>query len=36
MSEAAHSLGRADADRDLAEAVIKIVGADAQEPDHPR
>src|SRR5215831_12191404 len=33
MSEAAHSLGRRDADRSLAEAVIKIVGSDDQEPD---
>src|SRR6266568_1176134 len=34
MSEAAHSLGRGDADRWLAEAVIKIADSDAQEPDH--
>jgi UDP-N-acetylglucosamine--N-acetylmuramyl-(pentapeptide) pyrophosphoryl-undecaprenol N-acetylglucosamine transferase len=34
MSEAAHSLGRGDADRWLAEAVIKIVDSHAQEPDH--
>jgi UDP-N-acetylglucosamine--N-acetylmuramyl-(pentapeptide) pyrophosphoryl-undecaprenol N-acetylglucosamine transferase len=35
MSEAAHSLGRGDADRWLAEAVFEIVegkGAGAQEP----
>src|SRR6266700_3967636 len=32
MSEAAHSLGRGDADRWLAEAVIKIADSDAQEP----
>jgi UDP-N-acetylglucosamine--N-acetylmuramyl-(pentapeptide) pyrophosphoryl-undecaprenol N-acetylglucosamine transferase len=42
MSEAAHSLGRRDADRSLAEAVIKvikaikIVGSDAQAPRHAR
>jgi UDP-N-acetylglucosamine--N-acetylmuramyl-(pentapeptide) pyrophosphoryl-undecaprenol N-acetylglucosamine transferase len=40
MSEAAASLGRGDADRWLAEAVIEVVkgpgGApDAEEPDHP-
>jgi UDP-N-acetylglucosamine--N-acetylmuramyl-(pentapeptide) pyrophosphoryl-undecaprenol N-acetylglucosamine transferase len=37
MSEAAASLGRGDADRWLAEAVIQIVSGkepDAQEPDH--
>ena len=34
MSEAAHSLGRGDADRLLAEAVIKIADSYAQEPDH--
>jgi UDP-N-acetylglucosamine--N-acetylmuramyl-(pentapeptide) pyrophosphoryl-undecaprenol N-acetylglucosamine transferase len=40
MSEAAHSLGRGDADRWLAEAVIEIVDgkgagdiSDAKEPD---
>ena len=36
MSEAAHSLGRGDADRRLAEAVIEIVGSDAQAPRHAR
>jgi hypothetical protein len=43
MSEAAASLGRGDADRWLAEAVIEIVDGkgrsgepDAQEPDHAR
>ena len=39
MSEAAHSLGRGEADRWLAEAVFEIVegqGADAQEPHHSR
>ena len=36
MSEAAHSLGRRDADRSLAEAVIKIVGSDARAPRHAR
>jgi UDP-N-acetylglucosamine--N-acetylmuramyl-(pentapeptide) pyrophosphoryl-undecaprenol N-acetylglucosamine transferase len=41
MSEAAASLGRGDADRWLAEAVIEIVkgtggASDAQEPDHAR
>src|SRR6201999_2474809 len=38
MSEAAHSLGRGDADRRLAEAVIAVLNetkADAQEPHHP-
>jgi UDP-N-acetylglucosamine--N-acetylmuramyl-(pentapeptide) pyrophosphoryl-undecaprenol N-acetylglucosamine transferase len=40
MSDAAASLGRGDADRWLAEAVIEVVkgpgGApDAEEPDHP-
>ena len=41
MSEAAASLGRGDADRWLAEAVIEVVagkdrgaGPDAKEPDH--
>ena len=34
MSEAARSLGRGDADRWLAEAVIKVVGSDAQAPHH--
>jgi hypothetical protein len=41
MSEAAASLGRGDADRWLAEAVIEVVEGkgrggepDAQEPDH--
>jgi hypothetical protein len=39
MSEAAASLGRGDADRWLAEAVVEIVKGtggtpDAQEPDH--
>jgi UDP-N-acetylglucosamine--N-acetylmuramyl-(pentapeptide) pyrophosphoryl-undecaprenol N-acetylglucosamine transferase len=43
MSEAAASMGRGDADRRLAEAVIEIVNGkgrggkpDAQEPDHAR
>jgi UDP-N-acetylglucosamine--N-acetylmuramyl-(pentapeptide) pyrophosphoryl-undecaprenol N-acetylglucosamine transferase len=39
MSEAAASLGRGDADRWLAGAVIQIVSGkepDAQEPDHAR
>jgi len=36
MSEAAHSLGRRDADRSLAEAVMKIVGSDAKAPRHAR
>jgi UDP-N-acetylglucosamine--N-acetylmuramyl-(pentapeptide) pyrophosphoryl-undecaprenol N-acetylglucosamine transferase len=42
MSEAAHSLGRRDADRSLAEAVIKVIkatkiaGSDAQAPRHAR
>jgi len=39
MSEAAHSLGRRDADRALAEAVIKViknVGSDARAPRHAR
>jgi UDP-N-acetylglucosamine--N-acetylmuramyl-(pentapeptide) pyrophosphoryl-undecaprenol N-acetylglucosamine transferase len=39
MSEAAHSLGRGEADRWLAEAVFEIVegqGAGAQEPHHSR
>jgi UDP-N-acetylglucosamine--N-acetylmuramyl-(pentapeptide) pyrophosphoryl-undecaprenol N-acetylglucosamine transferase len=39
MSEAAHSLGRRDADRSLAEAVIKViknVGSDARAPRHAR
>jgi len=43
MSEAAASLGRGDADRWLAEAVIEVVNgkgqdgdADAQEPNHAR
>jgi UDP-N-acetylglucosamine--N-acetylmuramyl-(pentapeptide) pyrophosphoryl-undecaprenol N-acetylglucosamine transferase len=39
MSEAAHSLGRGDADRWLAEAVIEVLNGiktDAQEPRHAR
>jgi UDP-N-acetylglucosamine--N-acetylmuramyl-(pentapeptide) pyrophosphoryl-undecaprenol N-acetylglucosamine transferase len=39
MSEAAASLGRGDADRWLAEAVIQVAAGkepDAQEPDHAR
>jgi len=36
MSEAAHALGRGDADRWLAEAVIKIVGSHARAPRHAR
>jgi UDP-N-acetylglucosamine--N-acetylmuramyl-(pentapeptide) pyrophosphoryl-undecaprenol N-acetylglucosamine transferase len=39
MSEAAHSLGRGDADRWLAEAVFEIVEGKGtgggQEPNHP-
>jgi hypothetical protein len=39
MSEAARSLGRGDADRWLAEAVIEVLNGiktDAQEPRHAR